>query len=92
MVTSLFNWLFRKTKVGKLLDGNKTIIGFSILVLRTLIQLLGEAQFVFPEAEAITLISKGLSQLDVAIGDLLEKVGYGVLAVGVTDKAVKAKN
>jgi hypothetical protein len=92
MITSLFNWLFRKTKIGKLLDGNKTIIGFSILVLRTLVQLLGEAQFVFPEAEAITLISKGLSQLDVAIGDLLEKVGYGVLAVGVTDKAVKAKS
>lgn len=92
MVTSLFNWLFRKTKIGKVLDGNKTIIGFLILVLRTLIQLLGEAQYVFPEAEAVSLISKGLSQLDVAIGDLLEKIGYGALVVGVTDKAVKAKN
>lgn len=91
MISKLWNWVFRKTAVGKIVDGKKTIIGFSILVLRTLISLASQANIIFPDVQAIVLIAEGLKQVDQAISSLLESLGYGFLAVGVTDKAVKEK-
>lgn len=91
MFTKIFNYIFSKTPLGKLVDGNKTIIGFAVLVLRYLIAILSVAASLFPQFPVLVVIHTSLAAFDAAMGPYLEDFGISVMAIGVAHKAVKEK-
>lgn len=95
LVRGPLNWIFRKTPIGKLIDGYKTEIGFSLMALRTLLgvvlTLATEASGLFPGVEALPKIIDALLNLQGVFGQALETVGAGFFTVGVYDDKIKRK-
>ena len=85
-------WVFSKTKLGKLVDGNKRIIGFFVWLLGYLIQGLAIAAQFFPQTTAIGELAEALKTLDEAVSDLLKSLGLAGMAVGVYHAAEKDKD
>ena len=90
-MTKVINWLFSKTKLGKWVDGHKTIIGFSLVVLATLVDLSAKATGYFPGIPALADVAQVLQTLSGSLTELLTSVGLGTMVVGVGHKAIKEK-
>lgn len=83
------NFIFRRTKLGQLVDGNKTLIGFGFLVLSQIAELLLAASGLWPDTPVLTQAAEAIIQLQTFIGDLFQSIGVTVMTIGVADKAVK---
>ncbi len=91
MFSKLVYWVFSKTSVGKLVDGNKTYIGFSLWLLGFLAQGLSEASQFFPDVAAFVTIKAALVGFSAQFSELLKSVGVAGVIVGMTsDKAKRA--
>ena len=89
MFSKFVNWLLSKTKLGQLVDGNKTTIGFALVCLAYAIEILSQAASLFPQYQAIAQITASLKVLQAQLSDFLKEVGLGVMVVGVGHKAIK---
>lgn len=86
-MSKLIYWLFSKTSIGKLIDGHKRIIGFSVFVFGLLIQGLAEAAKVFPDVAWIGPVQMLVVQWATQWGELITKIGITGIAVGVASDA-----
>lgn len=84
-------WLFSKTALGHVLDGNKRLIGFFIWLLGFLAQGLAIAGDFFPNMPILGQFSSGLQHFLDQLAPILKDTGLGVMAVGVASKAAKEK-
>lgn len=89
MFTKIWNWLFRQTKIGQLVDGNKRLIGFVLAMLGWLIDGLAIGAQYFPGVPWIAAASVALVELQQNVGTWLKDLGYGLMVVGVVDGGVK---
>lgn len=90
-MTKLLYWLFSKTSIGKLLDGNKRLIGFFLWLLGFLVQGLAIAGDFFPDMPILGQFRSGLQHFLDQIAPILKDTGLSVMAVGVASKAAKEK-
>ena len=87
-MSALINWLFSKTKLGKLVDGYKTELSFAIWLFTYLVEGLVIAATMLPGlAEYALLAQAALKQALEIVRQLSE---YGIL-VGVGHKAIKER-
>ncbi len=95
MLDRVMRWFFGQTKLGKLVDGNKTVIGVNLyiayLVLQGLKASVGEASESFPDINLLAQASVWVTTLEAAAGDALEWLGTGFLGVGIIDDKLKRK-
>lgn len=88
----LLHWLFSKTKLFAWVDGNKRILGFTMWLLGYIIQGLAHASgHYFPGMEALSDLTRLLTELDTALSELLKTLGLTVMVVGVGHAAIKEK-
>ena len=92
-MTKLFNYIFRQTKIGKLTNDYKRIIGFLLYAAGVIGNLLLVAAESFFPDYAGTLGPLGVLLVDSAAqaANFLETLGVTVTVVGVADAAVKEK-
>lgn len=90
-MNSILMYLFSKTRIGRLLDGKKTVIGAVLVIVLSALHALEQLAPMFPNQpwlkDSIGAILSGLK----AIEPLLETLGLSFLTVGVLHKGAKAK-
>lgn len=90
-MSRILHWLLGRLPIMKQLNGYKTEIGFVMWLLSFVLLGLTEASAFFPEMQGLVDAHEALSNLYLSMGQTLEKIGLGVMAVGVGHKAVKEK-
>jgi hypothetical protein len=87
--TKPITWLFSKTEAGKFINGHKTVIGFIMIALGYVVQLLADATGMFPDVQAIHNAHTVLVGIEAAVRDMLVTWGGGIMTVGLGHKAIK---
>ena len=85
-------YLFSKTRIGKLVDGKKTVIGAVLVIVVAALHALEQLAPMFPNAPWIGELSRGILEALRSIEPLLETLGLSFLTVGVLHKGAKAKS
>ena len=88
-MNSILMYVFSKTKVGKFLDGKKTIIGAVVIILVAAMETLEKLAPMFPN---IAWLGQAAGQIKVLLASsegVLEAVGVSFLALGVLHKQAK---
>jgi hypothetical protein len=84
-------YLFSKTRIGRLLDGKKTVIGAVLVIVVSALHALEQLAPMFPNVpwlkDAAKAILDGLKTIEPA----LDTLGLSFLTVGVLHKGAKAK-
>lgn len=91
-MSKVIYWLFSKTSLGKLVDGNKRLIGFSVWLLGYAAVGLAGATGYFPETAWLATFHDTLVQFSDSYSELLQKLGLSVMAVGVASDAAWQKH
>jgi hypothetical protein len=91
-MSSIFMYIFSKTRIGKLIDGKKTIIGAVLVIVVAALHALEQLAPMFPNAPWIGEASKGIIEALRTAEPVLETLGLSFLTVGVLHKSVKAKS
>jgi len=91
-MNSIFMYLFSKTRIGKLVDGKKTIIGAVLVVVVAALQALEQLAPMFPNAPWLGGASKAIIDALRTAEPVLETLGLSFLTVGVLHKGIKAKS
>lgn len=90
-MNSILMYLFSKTRVGKLVDGKKTVIGAILVIVVSALHALEQIAPMFPNQlwlkDAVAGILSGLK----AIEPFIDTLGLSFLTVGVLHKGAKAK-
>ena len=90
-MNSILMYLFSKTKIGKVIDGKKTVIGAILVIAVSALHALEQLAPMFPQAPWIAGASRGILEALKAVEPILETLGLSFLTVGVLHKGVKAK-
>jgi len=88
-MSRLINWLFSKTKIGKLVDGHKTELGFALWLLGYVIEGLSYAVTIFPAVGFLVEAKVALVALNAQVAEFIKQLGLSVMVVGVGHKAIK---
>jgi hypothetical protein len=91
-MSKIIAWIFSQTKVGKLLDGKKTIIGAALILASALLQALLVIAPMFPEQPWLGDVTQQLSSVLRQVQPILEDLGIATIGVGLAHKAVKNRN
>jgi NADH:ubiquinone oxidoreductase subunit 4 (subunit M) len=91
-MSKIIAWIFSQTKVGKLLDGKKTIIGAVLILASALLQALLVIAPMFPEHIWLGDVTQQLSSVLRQVQPILEDLGIATIGVGLAHKAVKNRN
>ena len=91
-MNSILMYLFSKTRIGKLVDGKKTVIGAVLVIVVAALHALEQLAPMFPNAPWIGELSRGILEALRSIEPLLETLGLSFLTVGVLHKGAKAKS
>lgn len=91
-MNSILMYLFSKTRIGKLVDGKKTIIGAVLVIAVAALHALEQLAPMFPQALWIGEASRGILNALKAVEPALETLGLSFLTVGVLHKNAKAKS
>jgi hypothetical protein len=85
-------FLFSKTRLGKIVDGKKTVIGAVFIIAAAALQALENLAPLFPNqpwlSEAISSTRSAVEGMD----KFMEAIGLGFLTVGVLHKSAKSKS
>lgn len=91
-MNSILMYLFSKTRIGKLVDGKKTIIGAVLIIVISALHALEQLAPMFPNQpwikDSTAAILSGLK----AVEPFLDTLGLSFLTAGVLHKSAKAKN
>ena len=85
----MWNWLFRQTAIGQLVEGKKTWIGLLILFTGHTFFFLGDALTLFPTWSGVATVTQGISQGFQYISPYIDGLGFGTAVVGLIDKVIK---
>lgn len=91
-MNKLLLYIFSYTKVGKMLDGKKTLIGAVFVILSAALQMFQELAPMFPDFVWLQQAAQQTSGLINVLAKALDEIGLGFLAVGVMHKTAKASN
>jgi hypothetical protein len=91
-MNSILMFLFSKTRIGKLVDGKKTIIGAVLVVAVAALHALEQLAPMFPNAPWIGSASKAILEALKAVEPALQTLGLSFLTVGVLHKNAKGKS
>lgn len=91
-MNSILMFLFSKTRLGKLIDGKKTIIGAVLVIAVAALHALEQLAPMFPNAPWIGQASRAILEALKAVEPALETLGLSFLTVGVLHKNAKAKS
>jgi hypothetical protein len=91
-MNAILMYLFSKTRIGKLVDGKKTVIGAVLVIVVAALHALEQLAPMFPNAPWIGELSRGILEALRNIEPLLETLGLSFLTVGVLHKGAKAKS
>lgn len=90
-MNSILMFLFSKTRLGRLVDGKKTVIGAVIVIVVSALHALEQLAPMFPNQpwlkDSIEAILGGLKTAE----PFLDTLGLSFLTVGVLHKGAKAK-
>ncbi len=90
-MNSILMYLFSKTRVGRIVDGKKTVIGAMLVIVVSALEALEEIAPMFPEQAWLKgstgAILSGLKAAEPSINTL----GRGFLTVGVLHKGAKVQ-
>jgi hypothetical protein len=91
MTAKILNFILSYSKLGKFLDGHKTIIGASLLLVVKVLEGLQAISPLFPTATYLGQAEDSVRDaLNVTISTL-EALGYSFASIGLARKYVKAK-
>lgn len=90
-MNSILMYIFSKTRIGRLLDGKKTVIGALLIIVVGAVEALEKLAPMFPDSPWIKDAATGILATLQASEPFLEALGLGFLTVGVVHKSVKAK-
>lgn len=88
-MSKLVNWLLSQTRLGKLVDGHKTELGFLFWLLGYLIEGLSYAISVFPNTSLLVEAKSALMTLNAQVAEFFKSFGLSVMVLGVGHKALK---
>jgi hypothetical protein len=91
-MNSILMYLFSKTRIGKVVDGKKTIIGAVLVIAVAALHALEQLAPMFPQVLWIGSASRAILEALRSIEPLLETLGLSFLTVGVLHKNAKAKS
>lgn len=89
MFAKIVNYLFSSTKLGKLVDGHKTQLGFLLWLLGAVIEILAQAASTFPAVAGLGELARVLQVLHTQVSEAFQTVGLNVMIIGVGHKALK---
>lgn len=90
-MNSVLMYIFSKTRLGKILDGKKTVIGALCIIIAAALQALESIAPMFPQYPWLQSALVQARGFVVGLDRGLEAVGLGFLAVGVIHKSAKQK-
>lgn len=83
-------YIFSKTKLGKVLDGKKTILGAAFVLLSALLQAAEQIAPMFPNVPWVAQAAEQLGHILKAAEPYLNDLGLGLISVGLLHKNAKA--
>lgn len=86
---AIWNFIFRRLPVVRLLDGKKTTIGAALTIAAGVMDILAKLAVMFPDKAWISDLAGALNMGLVDINEVLKGLGLGFMAVGLADKAAK---
>lgn len=89
-MNKLLLYIFSYTKIGKMLDGKKTLIGAMFVILSAALQMFQELAPMFPDVPWFVQAAQQTSGIISMLSKTLDEIGLGFLAVGVLHKSAKA--
>lgn len=90
-MNSILMYLFSKTKIGRLVDGKKTVIGAVVVIVVAALHALEQLAPMFPNQPWVKDAAQGISSALKASEPFLETLGLSFLTIGVLHKGAKAK-
>jgi len=88
-MNKLLLYIFSYTKIGKMLDGKKTVIGAVFVILSAALQMFEQLAPMFPDMPWFVQAAQQTSGLIQILSKTLDEIGLGFLAVGVLHKTAK---
>ena len=88
-MNSIVMWLFSQTSVGKLVDGKKTVIGATFIVLGKLLEGLNLVLPMFPQVAWLASFTAGLSAFCEQAAPILDHLGLVAISAGLIHKQAK---
>lgn len=85
-------WLFSQTAIGQFVDGKKTVIGASFILLAKILEALQLVAPMFPNVPWLGAAIVAINQFAAAVAPLCEHLGIAAITVGLIHKQVKAKS
>lgn len=91
-MSKIITWIFSQTKIGKFLDGKKTLIGAIMVFASAVLQALLAIAPMFPEYPVIATIAAQLGDAIRVVQPYLEDLGITFIGVGLAHKAAKSQS
>ena len=91
-MSRIIRWVFSQTKIGKFLDGKKTIIGAILIFASAILQALLAVAPLFPDQPWIAVVAANLGEGIRTVQPYLEDAGITLIGVGLAHKAAKAQS
>jgi hypothetical protein len=88
-MNKILMYIFSYTKVGKLLDGKKTMIGAAFMLLASILHGVESIAPLFPEVAVIGSIAKSIRMALETVEPYLRDMGIGLITAGLLHKAAK---
>jgi hypothetical protein len=85
----LWEYIFRRTKIGKWLNEKKTYLGGAMVLVVAVLQIAKKLLELFPEWTFLIVIIEGITTFLELAGPWLEGVGIPLFTAGVIDWKVK---
>ena len=90
-MNKILMYVFSYTKVGKLLDGKKTVIGAVFIFLVSMLHGLEQIAPLFPQVEPLGRVAGAIRTGLETIEPYLQDMGIGFISAGLLHKAAKKK-
>jgi hypothetical protein len=90
-MNKILMYIFSYTKIGKLLDGKKTVIGAVFIFLVSLLHGLEQIAPLFPEVAPLASVTGAIRTALEAIEPYLQDMGIGLITAGLLHKVAKKK-
>ena len=91
-MSRLVRWVFSQTKIGKFLDGKKTIIGAVLIFVSAILEALLVVAPMFPEYPWLATLATQLEEAIRVTRPYLEDLGITFIGVGLAHKAAKRQS
>lgn len=90
-MNKILMYIFSYTKIGKLLDGKKTVIGAVFIFLVSILHGLESIAPLFPQVEPLAKVAGVIRTALETVAPYLQDMGVGFITAGLLHKVAKKK-